>query len=69
MNDDKTKVVLNLHGTTRTYFSTEGSKVVVQKLTIGHPVYLQTHDGHCVVVNPDQVPAMEVYGIWEAYDV
>lgn len=69
MNAYKTKVVFNLHGTTRTYFSTEGSKVVIQKLTIGHPVYLQTNDGHCVVVNPDQVPAMEVYDIWEAYDV
>jgi hypothetical protein len=22
---------------------------------------LQTYDGHCVIVNPDQIPAMEVY--------
>ena len=63
VNAYKTKVVFNLHGTSLTYFSPEGSEVVVRRLLAGHPFYLQTYDGHCVVVNPDQVPAMEVYDV------
>lgn len=61
MSAYKTKVVLNLQGTKLTYFSPEGSDAVVQRLVRGHPVFLQTFDGHCVIVNPDQIPAMEVY--------
>jgi len=57
----KTKVVLNLQGTKLTYFSPEGSDAVVQHLVGGHPVFLQTFDGHCVIVNPNQIPATEVY--------
>jgi len=59
----KTKVVLNLQGTSLTYFSPESSEVVVQQLTGGHPVFFQTYDGHCVIVNPNQIPAIEVYAI------
>ena len=61
MSAYKTKVVLNLQGTKLTYFSPEGSDAVVRRLAGGHPVFLQTFDGHCVIVNPDQIPAMEVY--------
>lgn len=65
MSAYKTKVVLNLQGTKLTYFSPEGSDAVVRHLVggqaHGHPVFLQTFDGHCVIVNPDQIPAMEVY--------
>lgn len=57
----KTKVVLNLQGTSLTYFAPESSEVVVQQMVGGHPVFLQTFDGHCVIVNPNQIPAMEVY--------
>jgi hypothetical protein len=57
----KTKVVLNLQGTQLTYFSPEGSEWVAQHLIRGNPVFLQTYDGHCVIVNPDQIPSMEVY--------
>lgn len=57
----KTKVVLNLQGTQLTYFSPEDSELVVRRLVGGHPVFLQTFDGHCVIVNPNQIPAMEVY--------
>ena len=61
MSAYKTKVVLNLQGTSLTYFSPESSEVVVQQLTGGHPVFFQTHDGHCVIVNPSQIPAIEVH--------
>ncbi len=57
----KTKVVLNLQGTSLTYFSPESSEVVVKQLTGGNSVFFQTHDGHCVIVNPNQIPAIEVY--------
>ena len=57
----KTKVVLNLQGTSLVYFSPENSEAVIPQLTGCHPVFLQTFDGHCVIVNPDQIPAMEVY--------
>ncbi len=57
----KTKVVLNLQSTSLTYFSPENSEAVIRQLTGGHPVFLQTYDGHCAIVNPDQIPAMEVY--------
>ena len=57
----KTKVVLNLQNTSLTYFSPENSEAVIRWLTGGHPVFLQTFDGHCVIVNPNQIPAMEVY--------
>lgn len=57
----KTKVVLNLQGTSLTYFSPEDSEAVIRWITRCHPVFLQTFDGHCVIVNPDQIPAMEVY--------
>lgn len=61
MSAYKTKVVLNLQGTKLTYFSPKDSDAVVRHLVGGHPVLLQTFDGHCVIVNPDQIPAMEVY--------
>ena len=57
----KTKIVLLLQGTSLTYFSPEDSETVIRRMAQGHPIYLQTHDGHCVIVNPDQIPAMEVY--------
>ena len=59
----KTKVVINLQGTRLTYFSPESSEVNIQRLTADHPVFLQTCDGHCVIVNPNQIPAIEVYAI------
>ena len=59
----KTKVVLKLQSTSLTYFSSEGSEAVIQKLNGGHPVILQTFDRHYVIVNPDQIPAMEVYDV------
>ena len=57
----KTKVVLNLQSTSLVYFSPENSEAVIRQLTGGHPVFLQTFDGHCVIVNPNQIPATEVY--------
>ena len=57
----KTKVVFYLQGTSLTYFSPENSEAVIRQLTGGHPVFLQTFDGHCAIVNPGQIPAMEVY--------
>ena len=57
----KTKVVINLQGTQLTYFSPESSEGIVRQMVGGHPVFLQTYDGHCVIVNPNQIPAMEVY--------
>ena len=57
----KTKVVINLQGTQLTYFSPESSEATIQQLTGGNPVFLQTFDGHCAIVNPSQIPAMEVY--------
>ena len=59
----KTKVVLNLQGTKLTYFSPKDSETVVLLMAQDHPIFLQTHDGHCVIVNPNQRPAMEVYAI------
>lgn len=61
MSTYKTKVVLNLQGTKLTYFSPEDSERVIRSMTQDHPVFLQTNDGHCVIVNPNQIPAMEVY--------
>ena len=57
----KTRVVLNLQGTSLTYFSPEDSETIIRNMTRGHPIFLQTYDGHCVIINPDQIPAMEVY--------
>lgn len=57
----KTKVVLNLQGTSLAYFSPENSGEIICRLTKGHPVFLQTFDGHCAIVNPNQIPAIEVY--------
>ena len=57
----KTKVVLNLQGTSLAYFSPENSEAIICRLTKGHPVFLQTFDGHCAIVNPNQIPAIEVY--------
>ena len=61
MSSYKTKVVLNLQGTQLTYFSPEDSETVIRRLNQDHPIFLQTYDGHCVIVNPSQIPAMEVY--------
>ena len=63
MNVYKTKVVLKLQSTSLTYFSPEDSETVIQQLNGGHPVILQTFDRHYVIVNPGQIPAMEVYAI------
>jgi hypothetical protein len=60
-NAYKTKVVLNLQGASLTYYAPESSEDIIRRLVGGHPVYLQTYDGHCVIVNPDQVPAIEVH--------
>ena len=59
----KTKVEIMLQGTKLKYYSPSESEVVVQQLVGGHPVFLQTYDGHCVIVNPNQIPAMEVYAL------
>lgn len=65
MSSFKTQVELKLQGASFTYYSPESSEVVARWLGGGHPVYLQTYDGHCVIVNPGQVSAMEVYDTHE----
>lgn len=59
----KTKVVLKLQSTSLTYFSLQDSETVIQQLNGGRPVILQTFDRHYVIINPEQIPAVEVYAI------
>lgn len=59
----KTKVVLKLQSTSLTYFSSQDSETVIRQLNGGRPVILQTFDRHYVIVNPSQVPAIEVYDV------
>ena len=59
----KTRVVLKLQGTSLDYFSSESSDLVIGRLAGGAPLYLQTYDGHYAVINPDQIPAIEVYDV------
>lgn len=59
----KTKVVLKLQSKSLTYFSLQDSETVIQQMNGGRPVILQTIDRHYVIVNPCQIPAMEVYTI------
>lgn len=59
----KTKVVLKLQSTSLTDFSSQDSETVIQQLNGGSPVILQTFDMHCVIINPNQIPAIEVYAI------
>lgn len=68
MNPYKTEIRLKLQDTELKYYSPMNSEVVVRQLTSGHPVFMQTYDGHCVIVNPDQVPAIEVNAILEVDD-
>lgn len=59
----KTKVVLKLQSTSLTYYSLQDSETVIQQINGGHPVILQTFDMHYVIINPNQIPAIEVYAI------
>ena len=60
MSTYKTRVRLKLQGTELEYYSPEDTETVIRQLKIVRPVFLQTFDGRCVIVNPDLVPAIEV---------
>ena len=59
----KTKVEIMLQGTRLEYYSPEPSRNIISCIEYGNPTRLQTHDGHCVIVNPNQIPAVEVYDL------
>ena len=62
MNDSsiKSKVAICLQDKWVTFYSKEDKETNIQRLTSGLPVILQNYTGQCVIVNPRQVPALEV---------
>lgn len=59
----KTKVELKLQGTSLVYWSSRTIDQVVIQIMGGKPIFLETYDGQCVMVNPAQCPAIEVYAV------
>lgn len=56
----KTEVALNLQGSWLVYYSPANCNLVISQMTGDQPVFLQTYDGHCVIVNPNKIAVMEV---------
>lgn len=57
----KTEIALNLQGSWLVYYSPAVINLVIRQMTGDQPVFLQTIDGHCVIVNPKLIQVVEVH--------